>query len=96
MILCKNYIFYDGYMLAAEPFVWLGAIHYWKWLGVIHYCWKLEYSCVCVKIHGKKRIRTEKYFSDGVPSENNTQKYNDGKISFFYEFAVRNSFSVGT
>ena len=26
------------------------------------------------KTHGKIRIPTEKYFFDGVPSENNTQK----------------------
>jgi len=53
-------------------------------------------TSVCVKTHGKRRIHTEKYFSDGVPSENNTQKYNDKKITFFCEFAIRNSFSVGT
>ena len=49
---------------------------------------------------------SEKYFSNGVPSEKYTQKYNDRKInffyvfavtnSFFYVFAVTNSFSVGT
>ena len=50
---------------------------------------------VCTKTHGKIRIPTEKYFSDGVPSENNTQKYNDRKIEFFCGFTVRNNFSVG-
>ena len=29
---------------------------------------------VCAKTHGKIQIPTEKYFSDDVPSENNTQK----------------------
>jgi hypothetical protein len=52
-------------------------------------------TSVCAKTYRKMRIPTEKYFSDGVPLENNTQKWNDRKIEFFYRFAVRNSFSVG-
>ena len=64
-------------------------------------CGKITYTSgnsnisVCAKTHEKIRIPMEKYFSDGVPSENNTQKQNDRKIEFFYQFAVRNSFCVG-
>ena len=47
------------------------------------------------KTHGKIRIPSEKYFSDGVPSEKYPQKYNDRKIDFFCGFTVRNNFSVG-
>ena len=47
---------------------------------------------VCAKTHGKIRISTEKYFSDGVPSENNTQKENDRKIEFFYGFTAETIF----
>ena len=47
------------------------------------------------KTHGKIRIPSEKYFSDGVPSEKYPQKYNDRKIKFFCGFTVRNNFSVG-
>ena len=50
---------------------------------------------VRAKTYGKIRIPSEKYFSDGVPSEKYPQKYNDRKIEFFCRFTVRNNFSVG-
>jgi len=50
---------------------------------------------VGAKTHRKIRIPSEKYFSDGVPSEKYPQKYNDRKIEFFCGFTVRNNFSVG-
>ena len=42
----------------------------------------------------KKKV-VRKYFSDGVPSEKYTRKYNDRKIQLFCVFAVRNNFSAG-
>ena len=59
-----------------------------------HY-WKLGFFSVCAKTHRKIRIPSEKYFSDGVPSEKYPQKYDDRKIQLFCVFAVRNNFSVG-
>ena len=50
---------------------------------------------VGAKTHRKMRIPSEKYFSDGVPSEKYPQKYNDRKIKIFCEFTVRNNFSMG-
>ena len=50
---------------------------------------------VRAKTHRKMRIPSEKYFSNGVPSEKYPRKYNDRKIQLFCVFAVRNNFSVG-
>ena len=50
---------------------------------------------VCAKTHRKIRIPSEKYFSDGVPSEKYPRKYNDRKVQLFCVFTVRNNFSVG-
>ena len=52
-------------------------------------------TSVCAKTHRKIRIPTEKYFHDGVHSENYPQKWNDRKINCFCRFAVRNNFSIG-
>jgi len=38
------------------------------------------------------RIPSEKYFSDGVPSEKYPQKYNDRKIQLFCVFTVKQFF----
>ena len=60
----------------------------------MHY-WNLSLFLCVRKPTEKYRIPSEKYFSDGVPSEKYPQKYNDRKIEFFYRFIVRNNFSVG-
>jgi hypothetical protein len=40
----------------------------------LEYYWKLNTRPVCAKTHRKMQIPIEKYFSDGIPSENNTHK----------------------
>ena len=64
------------------------SLHWACTTGISHFS-------VCAKTHRKIRIPSKKYFSDSVPSEKYTRKYNDRKIQLFYVFAVRNNFSVG-
>jgi len=65
------------------------------WLLDLYFTAGISLFSVRAKTHRKMRIPSEKYFSDGVPSEKYPRKYNDRKIQLFCVFAVRNNFCVG-